>query len=173
MADAKDKTILVVDDEPDVVRFLQMALEDDGFKVITASDGKEGLEKAKKFNPDLISMDLVMPKHSGARMYRELQKDKNLKKIPVLIVTGHAHDDLGKSDLEELTMSGPGIYLEKPVKPVNYVANVRKMLNMEVEGPPPEVKTGKDDMKKELGDLIDKADPETLKKLLDNLKKKE
>lgn len=171
MVEAKDKTILVVDDEPDVVRFLQMALEDDGFKVITASDGKEGLEKAKKFNPDLISMDLVMPKHSGARMYRELQKDKILKKIPVLIVTGHAHDDLGKSDLEELTMSGPGIYLEKPVKPVNYVANVRKMLGMELAGPAPEVKNGKDDMKKELGDLIDKADPETLKKLLDNIKK--
>jgi DNA-binding response OmpR family regulator len=172
MVEASDKTILVVDDEPDVVKFLKMALEDDGFKVITASDGKEGLEKAKKFKPDLISMDLVMPKHSGARMYRELQKDKVLKKIPVLIVTGHAHDDLGKSDLEELTMSGPGIYLEKPVKPVNYVANVRKMLGMEVTGTEPEVKSGQDDMKKELGDLIDKADPETLKKLLDNIKKK-
>ena len=95
-----------------------------------------------------------------------------MKKIPVLIVTGHAHDDLGKSDLEELTMSGPGIYLEKPVKPVNYVANVRKMLGMEMAGTEPEVKSGQDDMKKELGDLIDKADPETLKKLLDNLKKK-
>ena len=173
MAEAKDKTILVVDDEPDVVKFLKMALEDDGFNVITAADGQEGLEKAKKFKPDLISMDLVMPKHSGARMYRELQKDKELKKIPVLIETGHAHDDLGKSDLEELTMSGPGIYLEKPVKPVNYVGNVRKMLGMELEGPAPEVKNGKDDMKKELGDLIDKADPETLKKLLDNIKKKE
>ena len=172
MVEASDKTILVVDDEPDVVKFLKMALEDDGFKVITASNGKEGLEKAKKFQPDLISMDLVMPKHSGARMYRELQKDKGLKKIPVLIVTGHAHDDLGKSDLEELTMSGPGIYLEKPVKPVNYVANVRKMLGMEVTGTEPEVKSGQDDMKKELGDLIDKADPETLKKLLGDLKKK-
>ncbi len=173
MVEASDKTILVVDDEPDVLKFLKMALEDDGFKVITASDGKEGLEKAIKFKPDLISMDLVMPKHSGARMYRELQKDKDLKKIPVLIVTGHAHDDLGKSDLEELTMSGPGIYLEKPVKPVNYVANVRKMLGMEMAGTEPEVKSGQDDMKKELGDLIDKADPETLKKLLDNLKKKD
>ena len=173
MAEASGKTILVVDDEPDVVKFLKMALEDDGFEVVTASDGREGLEMARKFKPDLISMDLVMPKHSGARMYRELQKDSELKKIPVLIVTGHAHDELGKADLDELTMSGPGIYLEKPIKPLNYVANVRKILGMEVTGPKPEVKSGRDDMKKELGDLIDKADPETLKKLLQDLKKKE
>ncbi|NIP41302.1 MAG: response regulator [candidate division Zixibacteria bacterium] len=172
MADQLDKTVLVVDDEPDVVRFLQMALEDDGFTVVTASDGLEGLEKARKFKPDLISMDLVMPKHSGAKMYRELQKDKELKKIPVLIVTGHAHDELGKADLEELTMSGPGIYLEKPVKPSNYVANVRKMLDMPDSGQPEKKSGDTDKLKEELESLAKDADPEKLKKIIDELKKK-
>jgi CheY-like chemotaxis protein len=173
MAEQLDKTVLVVDDEPDVVRFLQMALEDNGFTVITAKDGLEGIEKARKFKPDLISMDLVMPKHSGAKMYRELQKDAELKKIPVLIVTGHAHDDLGKADLEELTMSGPGIYLEKPVKPASYVANVKKMLGMPEGGAKPETGSDTDRLKEQLGSLIDKADPDELKKLIELMKKKE
>ncbi len=172
MAEQFDKTVLVVDDEPDVIRFLQMALEDNGFTVITAKDGLEGLEKARKFKPDLISMDLVMPKHSGAKMYRELQKDADLKKIPVLIVTGHAHDDLGKSDLEELTMSGPGIYLEKPVKPASYVSNVKKMLGMPNGDAKPSAGADSDKLKEELGAMIDKADPEELKKMIELMKKK-
>ena len=171
MTDKVDKTVLVVDDEPDVVRFLSMALEDNGFTVITAKDGLEGLEKARKFKPDLISMDLVMPKHSGARMYRELQKDAVLKKIPVLIVTGHAHDDLGKADLEELTMSGPGIYLEKPVKPASYVGNVCRMLGLPDENASAS-KGDADQLKEELDSLMDKADPEKLKEMIELMKKK-
>ena len=173
MAEQLEKTVLVIDDEPDVVRFLQMALEDNGSTVITAKDGLEGIDKARKFKPDLISMDLVMPKHSGAKMYRELQKDAELKKIPVLIVTGHAHDDLGKADLEELTMSGPGIYLEKPVKPASYVANVKKMLGMPNGGIKAAPAGDADKLKEELGSLIDKADPEKLQELIKLMKKKE
>jgi CheY-like chemotaxis protein len=149
-----------------------MALEDNGFTVITAKDGLEGIEKARKFKPDLISMDLVMPKHSGAKMYRELQKDAELKKIPVLIVTGHAHDDLGKADLDELTMSGPGIYLEKPVKPASYVANVKKMLGMPNGGSKTAATGDADKLKEELGSLIDKADPKKLQELIKLMKKK-
>ncbi len=172
MADKLDKTVLIVDDEPDVVRFLSMALEDAGFKVVTASDGMEGIEKAKKFEPDLISMDLVMPKHSGAKMYRELQKDPELKKIPVLIVTGHAHDELGKADLEELTMSGPGIYLEKPVKPASYVANVKKLLGMPDETESAPTKTDEEMLRSELENLAKDADPQKLKEIIEELKKK-
>ena len=72
-----------------------------------------------------------MPKHSGARFYRELQKDKTLSGIPVLVVTGHARDELGKTDFDELTMCGPGVYLEKPVRPDSYVSAVRRLLGME------------------------------------------
>jgi CheY-like chemotaxis protein len=117
MSEEHRKRILVVDDEADVRAYLSMALEDAGFEVMTAADGLDALEMARKNLPDLISLDLIMPRHSGARCYHDLQKDKHLAKIPVLIVTGHARDQLGRADFEEMTMSGPGIYLEKPVSP--------------------------------------------------------
>jgi len=77
------KRILVVDDESDVREYLQLALEDAGFEVETACDGLEALEKVRKNPPNLISLDLVMPKHSGVKFYRDIQKDKEYSKIPV------------------------------------------------------------------------------------------
>ena len=162
-----NKRILVVDDENDIRRFLCMALEDAGFQVESAADGHEALEKVKQNPPDLISLDLVMPKKSGARFYQDIQRNKEWSKIPVIIVTGHAHDDLGKTDFEELTMSGPGIYLEKPVKPDNYVAAVRKMLGMPIQDEEPDFS----EVKNELKSLLDNADPETLKMMMNSLKK--
>jgi CheY-like chemotaxis protein len=131
MGENSTKLILVVDDEKPVRDYLGMALEDAGFRVNTAGDGYEALESIQQELPDLISLDLVMPKHSGVRFRQDLKKNKEWSKIPILIVTGHARDDLGKADFDELTVSGPGVYLEKPVKPVTYVAAVRKQLGME------------------------------------------
>ncbi len=135
-----------------------------GFEVILAEDGNIALEKIKAQTPDLISLDLVMPRKSGVKFYRELSKQKKWSKIPVLIVTGHARDDLGKSDLKELTMSGPGVYLEKPVKPNNYIAAIKQILKMDSTD---EEKETADMVKlqSELKNIIDNADPEILKKL--------
>jgi CheY-like chemotaxis protein len=171
MSEPETKTILVVDDEEDVRRYLSMALMDAGFRVITAEDGFEALEKVKSDTPDLISLDLVMPKKSGVKFYRELIKNKKWTKIPVLVVTGHARDELGKADLKELTMSGPGIYLEKPVKPPNYIAAIKKLIGMETSD---EEQAAADqvEMQSELKNIIDEADPETLRKLKDFLNKK-
>lgn len=171
MADPGKKTVLVVDDEADVRNFLKAALFEAGFNVILAEDGNIALEQIKKQIPDLISLDLVMPKKSGAKFYRELSKNKEWKKIPVIIVTGHARDDLGKSDLKELTMSGPGIYLEKPVKPNNYIAAIKKLLDMDTSE---EEKETADmiEMQNELKNFIDDADSELLKKLKELLNKK-
>ncbi|MFH1862805.1 MAG: response regulator, partial [bacterium] len=69
--DQQSKCILVVDDEPDVRSYLKAALQDAGFRVITANDGYEALEKIKAELPDLISLDLIMPRHSGAMFHRE------------------------------------------------------------------------------------------------------
>ena len=96
MAKPEDKTILVVDDEDDVRNYLKTALEDAGFNVNTATNGKEALEQVEKQRPDMISLDLVMPEHSGFEFYQKLQRNKEYKNIPTLIVTGHAHDELGK-----------------------------------------------------------------------------
>jgi DNA-binding response OmpR family regulator len=171
MADNVHKTVLVVDDEADVRNFLTAALEEAGFNVITAEDGNQALEAVKKQVPDLISLDLVMPKKSGARFYREMTKKKEWSKIPIIIVTGHARDDLGKADLKELTMSGPGIYLEKPVKPDNYVAAIKKLLGMDTTA---EEKESAElvEMQSDLKNLIDDADRETLKKLQELMKDK-
>lgn len=171
MANPAEKTILVVDDEEDVRNFLALALTEAGFKVRTAADGFEALEAVKKQTPDLISLDLVMPKKSGAKFHRELVKNKAWARIPIIIVTGHARDDLGKADLKELTMSGPGIYLEKPVKPESYVAAVKGLLNIESGG---EEKKLADQVKlqNDLKNLIDEADPDTLKRLKELLNKK-
>jgi CheY-like chemotaxis protein len=168
MATVSKKTVLVVDDEQDVRDYLQTALEDAGFEVETACDGLEALEAVKRKRPDLISLDLVMPRHSGAKFYRELQKDKALHHIPVLIVTGHARDEMGRADFDEMTMSGPGIYLEKPVRPKSYVSAVRKLLGMEpLDSPEPEPGALKD----ELSAALQGADRMALQRALDALKK--
>lgn len=170
MDEANKKTVLVVDDEKDVVTYLSAALKSAGFNVITARDGFEALEKVKQNDPDLISLDLVMPKRSGAKFYRELVKNKKWAKIPVLIVTGHARDDLGKADLKSLVMSGPGIYLEKPVKPENYIASVKRLLGMDIDKEEKEI-AEKVELQSSLRTLIDDADADTLARIKEMLKK--
>lgn len=158
------KKILVVDDEKDIREFLRAALIESGFDVILAEDGNVALDKVKIQIPDLISLDLVMPKKSGAKFHRELSKRKEWSKIPIIIVTGHARDDLGKSDLKELTMSGPGVYLEKPVKPNNYIAAIKKILKMETSDEE-KISAEAVELQSDLKNIIDNADLGTLKQI--------
>ena len=136
MARAEDKTVLVVDDEPNVREYLAALLEDAGFNVVKAADGEEALIMIKERKPDFISLDLIMPKKSGHKLLYELRKDRELSRIPVLIVTAHAKTDLGKQDLQDIldssVMSGPGTYLEKPVDPQNYVRSIQRTLGVEI-----------------------------------------
>ncbi len=165
----QQKRVLVVDDEPDIRAYLRSALEDAGFAVETATDGIEALEMVRSHPPDLISLDLVMPKHSGAKFYRELHKDRQISRIPILVVTGHARDELGRTDFEEMTMSGTGVYLEKPVRPDTYVAAVRRLLGMESpETPGPQ----SEQLRRELSRALSEADRDTLQRALDALRKK-
>ncbi|MEW5995204.1 MAG: response regulator, partial [Candidatus Zixiibacteriota bacterium] len=164
MVDTEKKTILVVDDEEDVRTFLSVALKQAGFEVVTATDGFEALNQVKKHKPDLISLDLVMPKRSGVKFYRDLLKNKEWSKIPIIIVTGHARDELGRADLKELTMSGPGIYLEKPVKPQNYVAAIKSLLGMDTSTEEKQM-AEKVALQSEVKTLVDDLDAETLQKI--------
>ena len=168
---AEDKTILVVDDEPDVRNYLKMILEDGGFRVITAGDGEAALEIIRRDKPDFISLDLVMPRKSGHKLLSELRRDEQLARIPVLIVTAHAKDDLGKKDLDDMLenkmISGPGTYLEKPVNPNSYVRAIQRALGLE-ESPRVEEKI---DLKEKLQDSIKDADPDALKRALEALRK--
>ena len=169
MSEQRGNRILVVDDEADVRAYLAMALEDAGFDVATAADGLEALQIAQRNPPDLISLDLVMPRHSGARCYHDLRKDKRLCQIPVLIVTGHARDHSGRADFEELTMSGPGVYLEKPVNPKSYVAAVRKLLGEQTSAP---TDASAVDLRSLLSNAMVNADEATLRRALDAMQRK-
>ncbi len=172
MASARDKTILVVDDEPNVRQYLATVLEDADFNVITAADGDEALQKVREKKPDFISLDLVMPKRSGHKVLRELKRDKELSRIPVLIVTAHAKTDLGKDQIAELiedaALEGPGLYLEKPVSPLSYVRCVQRALGLEES----EEAADKITLKEELEERAKAADPEALRRALAALEKK-
>ncbi len=168
----EDKTILVVDDEPNVRQYLATVLKDAGFNVVTAGDGVEALEIIKRSIPDFISLDLIMPKKSGHKLLHELRRNKQWSRIPVLIVTAHARDELGKGDLQELlngrVMSGPGTYLEKPVNPLTYVRSIQRALGIEEA----EETADKIALKEQLQESLQNASPEALREALEALRKK-
>jgi CheY-like chemotaxis protein len=171
MSDAREKNVLVVDDEPNVRDYLAQILRDAGFAVRTAADGIEALAMIREQPPDFISLDLVMPKMSGHRLLYELRKDRRLARIPVVIVTAHGEDELGQGDLHDLmhnrVVSGPGVYLEKPVTPLAYVRCVQRALGM------PETETDEErvTLQEELKEQIPKAEPHALRRALAALRK--
>ena len=135
MSERNRKTILVVDDEPDIRLFLQTVLEDAGFAVMTANNGKHALERIQECKPDLISIDLVMPKMRGITLLQYLQKNPEWSKIPFLVVTAHAGDELGKKDFLKLkadkVLVGPHLYMEKPIVPSIYIKKIEEILGMQ------------------------------------------
>ncbi len=169
MDEEKKYLILVVDDEPDVVFFLQAVLEDHGFQVMTAFDGQEAMEKINQRKPDLISLDLLMPGKSGIRFFHEMRKNKNWSTIPVLFVTGHVEDVIDGSNLKELlkdrSLSGPATYLEKPVTAESYISAVKVIMGLEKNfKKQKETKTA--DLREQVQSLLSNARAETLQKIL-------
>ncbi len=173
MVRPQDKTVLVVDDEPNVRDYLAQILLDAGFNVVTAGDGSEAMEKIREHVPDFISLDLVMPRKSGHKLLYELRKDRKLSQIPVLIVTAHAQDELGEGDLQDImdnrVLTGPGVYLEKPVKPLTYVRAVQRALGIE-ETPLDEDRIT---LQEELQRALPEAEPHALRRALEALRKKD
>jgi response regulator RpfG family c-di-GMP phosphodiesterase len=116
-------------------------------------------------------LDLIMPRKSGHKLLYELKRDKDLSRIPVLIVTAHARDELGKDNLEDLlsnrVMSGPGTYLEKPVNPLSYVRSVQRALGIEES----EEAEDKLSLRGELQQELQGADADALRQALEALKK--
>ncbi len=174
MAKASDFQVLVVDDEDDIRAYLSVALEDAGFRVSTASSGREALEAVKRERPAFISLDLVMPGGSGIAFLHELRRHREWSGIPVMVVTGHAQDELGRADLakalEGSLLFGPQTYLEKPVTPKSYVAAVCHTLGIE----PPVAAAGGNDatLRTEAAQLLRDAPPEKLAEILALLKTK-
>jgi CheY-like chemotaxis protein len=170
MANARDKTVLVVDDEPNIRQYLKAILEDAEFNVLTAADGEEALRMVRQRRPDFISLDLIMPRKSGHKLLFELKRDRELSRIPVLVVTAHAQDELGKGDLDDLLknriMSGPETYLEKPVDPRAYLRCIQRTLGVEER---PEVTDGLA-LREELQTRMRDASPEALRQAVEVLR---
>jgi CheY-like chemotaxis protein len=81
------KKILILDDEPHVVTYLETLLQDNNYETVSASNGKEGMEKLQEDRPDLICLDISMPEQSGIRFYRNIKDDPDLADLPVVMVT--------------------------------------------------------------------------------------
>jgi CheY-like chemotaxis protein len=128
----------VVDDEPHVVSYLEMLLQDQGYDTVAAADGREGLEKARARKPDLICLDITMPEESGVRMYRNLKDDPTLASIPVVVVT--AVTGLGgdpepfKNFLSSRKKTPPPDgFFSKPIDREAFVEKVKQLLAKAVE----------------------------------------
>ncbi len=81
-------TILIVDDEQDIRTYLKTLFTKEGYSILTARDGEEALSVARESHPDLIFVDIMMPKRTGIMLYRRLKKDPDLETVPVVILTG-------------------------------------------------------------------------------------
>lgn len=81
------KKILIVDDEPGLVTYLETLFQDNGYETVSATDGKIGFEKLKSERPNLVTLDISMPETSGVRLYRNLKEDPEFAQIPVVVVT--------------------------------------------------------------------------------------
>lgn len=120
------KKILIVDDEPDLVEWLSVFFEENGFEAICAYDGKEGFAKAEKDTPDLITLDISMPKESGVKMYRNLMNSKTSSNIPIIILTGAPPDFKNFVDKVK-TFPKPAGYFEKPVDREKLLEKVKEL----------------------------------------------
>lgn len=114
------KKVLIVDDDPDVRLFSQAVLEENGYMPVMAKNGEEGEEMIRNDPPDLIVLDVLMPKESGIRLYRNMKTSKKFKNIPIVILSGIAENSFLRSQKVLTEFGGdpvpdPEAYLEKPV----------------------------------------------------------
>ena len=124
---SEEKKVIVIDDEPDIVTFLTVLLEDNGYTVISAKDGQEGMEKIKSEHPRIVLLDITMPEKSGVRCYRELRESPDLKSIPVVIVTGVAKD-FKNFISSRRQVPPPDGFISKPIDKQELLDTVSKFL---------------------------------------------
>ena len=127
------KKVLIIDDEPDVASYLEMVLRDGGYETLVASDGNEGMELARREEPDLVTLDISMPKASGTRFYKEIKTDRDLASTPVVIVTavtGYGGDPYGyeKFISNRRLVPPPEGFFPKPIDPREFLERIRELL---------------------------------------------
>ncbi len=123
MSEAKNK-ILIIEDEQDIITALRLRLEANGYEVISAADGAEGLSKARSENPALIILDIMLPKLDGYKIARMLKFDEKFTKIPIIMLTAKVQ----QSDLQRGKEAGADAYVTKPFKAEELLAEIKKLL---------------------------------------------
>jgi two-component system alkaline phosphatase synthesis response regulator PhoP len=145
------KQVLLVDDDHNASRYLSVVLSDNGYDAVLAYDGSEGLAKIKQSTPDLIVLDVMMPKKTGFVLFKQLKEDKRYRDIPILMISGVAgvlqeleehkeetfekpYDNLRESlkqkiqEMREVGPIRPEMFLDKPVDPETFIAKVRQLI---------------------------------------------
>lgn len=120
------KKVLIVDDEQDIVETLKFLLETEGIECLTAFDGEDALNKAKNEYPDLIILDVMLPKINGYKVCRLLKFDSKYKRIPILMVTARSQEE-DKAIGEE---TGADEYITKPFNIEDVVNSVKQYLKI-------------------------------------------
>ena len=115
------KKILIVDDETDIIKLLSMRLKSCDYDVISASDGESGLKKAQKEKPDLIILDVLMPKMNGFEICKRLKENELTKNMPVIMLTALAQE----RDLAKGLKEGADCFITKPFSTVDLLCEIK------------------------------------------------
>ena len=118
------KRILIIEDDPDIVELVRYNLSKEGYQVAASPDGATGLEKTRKSKPDLLVLDLMLPKLSGLEVCKEIRSDPSLKQLPILMLTARGEEMDRVIGLEV----GADDYVTKPFSPRELVARIRALL---------------------------------------------
>jgi CheY-like chemotaxis protein len=123
-------TVLLIDDEPDILLYLTKALEEHGVKALSATDTAAALEILMKSRPDLVCLDIMMPRGTGISLYERMRKDPDLARTPVLFMSGAvpAHEFDLRSFLPDAAIPPPEGYFEKPVSIPAFVKAILGLL---------------------------------------------
>ena len=119
-----NKTILVVDDEQDILDLIEYNLKKEGFKVLKAENGEKGIEIAKKYKPDLVLLDIMMPKMDGLETVELIRKDEELKRTPVIFLTARSDE---KTEIESLNKGGDD-FITKPISTTKLVSRIKAVM---------------------------------------------
>ncbi|MFH0762594.1 MAG: response regulator [Candidatus Omnitrophota bacterium] len=123
------KRILLVDDEAQLLEMVKMRLEANGYAVLSANDGQEAFDKARREKPDLIILDLMLPKIDGYKICRMLKFDEKYKNIPIILFTAKAQE----TDMGLGREVGADAYITKPFDPPALLAKIKELLKEEVK----------------------------------------
>jgi len=119
------RKVLLVDDEPYILRSLSFVLKKEGFNVLTACNGEEAIEKIKSFRPELVFLDFMMPKKTGLEVCSEIREDESFSDLYIIMLTAKGQDDDKATGLN----AGANEYLTKPFSPMAVVKKVNEVFN--------------------------------------------